>query len=159
MELKKKGMESKLDTSCYQSNKTVRVWKRREKRKFMKFNQEWRGNVLVGTKWGTEHRQRELHGREVKSGKSVPALRRSQLTKGEQQKHKGVGERKWGEQLGVKTEELKEHLPFKYSSKLERKYCKRASWIGKIWMCTERMPSSNTKGLQDVCTLAWWHDS
>lgn len=32
MELKR-GMESKLDTSCCQSNKTVRVWKRREKKK------------------------------------------------------------------------------------------------------------------------------
>lgn len=40
-------MESKLDTSCCQSNKTVRVWKRREKGKLVEFNQEWKGNGPV----------------------------------------------------------------------------------------------------------------
>lgn len=63
----------------------------------------------------------------IKEWKECPCtenIRRSQLTKSEQKvKAQRSGKDKMRGQLDDKTKELEEHLSFKYSSKLERKYC------------------------------------
>lgn len=44
-------MESKLDTSCCQSNKTARVWKRREKKIGAGMERKWPSKNKMSGRW------------------------------------------------------------------------------------------------------------